>query len=89
MASNDSTLYFQVKTSNIEPVAARKRKSTWGGARPGAGRKPVLENPRSVNFDVEEPDLEALRVISDERGIPVAETIRRAIRAYLRRYRRD
>jgi hypothetical protein len=82
-------LYFQETASSIEPVAARKRKSTWGGARPGAGRKPVLENPRSVTFDVEEPDLEALKAISEDRGIPVAEAIRRAIRAYLRRYRRD
>ena len=70
-------------------MATRRRKGTWGGFRKGAGRKPVLDNPRSVTFDLEEPDLDALRAISKERGIPVAEAIRRAISAYLRRHRRD
>jgi hypothetical protein len=67
-----------------DDVAARK-KSTWGGARPGAGRKAILQKPVRVTFDLEESDLDALKASADRRGLSVAETLRKAVQVYLRR----
>lgn len=68
-------------------VAARKTKGTWGGWRPGAGRKPVLKEPRRITLDVEGADFAALESIAQRRETSVAETIRIAIRSYLKRQR--
>ncbi len=68
----------------IEPMAARK-KSSWGGARPGAGR-PRLDRKlhrRSVDFDEAEDRL--LREIATKRGISVVQVIREAVTAFLKR----
>ena len=68
-----------------EPVTARKTKGTWGGWRPGAGRKPVLREPVSFTGDIERRDMEALEVIGRERGASVASLVREAVAAYLKR----
>ena len=70
----------------IESMTARK-KSSWGGARPGAGR-PALDRKlhrRSVDFD--EADDRLLQEIAEERGISVVEVIRKAVTGYLKRQR--
>ena len=59
--------------------------SRWGGKRKGAGRKPELEDPVSVTFDMERPKIERLRAIARERGVSAASLIRKALDAYLRR----
>lgn len=68
-------------------VVARKR-TTWGGRRSGAGRRPKLKEPTSVTLDVEKPQIDALREIAQEEDLSVAQVIREAIAAYLRRRRR-
>ena len=71
-----------------EDVAVRKTKGTWGGWRPGAGRKPVLKDAVSFTGDVERDDMDALEAIAEEKGISVAALVRQAIRAFLKRRRK-
>ena len=66
-------------------VGARRKASGRGGWRPGAGRKPELEDPVSVTFDMERPQIERLRAIAKERGVSAASLIRKAVDTHLRR----
>ncbi len=74
--------------SDNPPVVARGRKSGWGGARPGAGRKRIVKEPERIAVDFEKPDLDALRALAERRGNSVADLIRRAVGQYLKRARR-
>lgn len=56
-----------------------------GGARPGAGRPRVVQEPERVAVDFEKADLETLRKLAESRGTSVADLIRRAVGQYLRR----
>ena len=56
-----------------------------GGARPGAGRKRVVQDPERIAVDLEKPELDRLRALADSRGTSVADLIRRAVAQYLRR----
>ena len=69
-------------------VTARKK---WGhgGARPGAGRKRIVQDPDRIAVDFEKPDLDALRVLAERRGTSVADLVRRAVAQYLRRAGKD
>ncbi len=78
----------QHETIYDEPVAARKTKGTWGGWRPGAGRKPTLREPVSFTGDIERPDMDALEAIAEKRGTSVASLVRAAVAAYVKRQRR-
>ncbi len=71
----------------IDPVAARK-KSNWGGMRPGAGRprRDREVHRRSVDFDDE--DDRFLREIAEERGVSVVRIIREAVAQYVKRQRK-
>jgi hypothetical protein len=73
----------------IEYVARRKVKGTWGGWRPGAGRKPTLKDPVSVTCDVERADVDSLAAIGIKRGVSVASLVRAAVAAYVKRQRRS
>jgi hypothetical protein len=69
-------------------MTARKSK-TWGGARPGSGRKPTLDDPVSFTGELERADVEALATIAEERGgVSVASLVRAAVTAYVKRQRR-
>ena len=72
----------------FDAVASRKKKSTWGGRRPGAGRKPVLNDPVHYTGDIERAEIEALEEIAEKRGVSVASLVREAVSAYLKRRRR-
>jgi hypothetical protein len=63
------------------------RKTGRGGARPGAGRKRIVQEPERIAVDLEKPDLDALRKLGKRRGTSVADLIRRAVSQYLRRTR--
>jgi hypothetical protein len=69
-------------------VAAQKPRGKWGGRRPGAGRKPALQDPVSFTLEVERPEIEALEAIAAERRISIASVVREAISAYLKRRRK-
>jgi len=76
---------IQGERCSLADVAARKKKSTWGGKRKGAGRKPMLEAPQMVTLPLEERDLEALRELAEERGVSMASLVRDAVSTYLKR----
>jgi hypothetical protein len=67
----------------IEDVARRKVKGTWGGWRPGAGRKPTLKDPVSFTGDLERADIDFLEAIARKRDVSVASLVRNAVAAYV------
>ena len=68
-------------------MGARKQR-THGGARPGAGRKPLFREAARMTFDLEGTEIDALRKLAERREVAVAELVRAAIRAYLQRQKR-
>ena len=84
---NDLYLPNQDALGDDASVAARK-KSRRGGWRPGAGRKPLLNEPVSFTGDIERADIEALEAIADEREVSLASVVREAVSAYLKRRKR-
>jgi hypothetical protein len=78
----------QDTSTTVEDVARRKVKGTWGGWRPGAGRKPSLKDPVSFTGDLERADVDFLDAIATKRGISVASLVRNAVAAYVQRQKR-
>lgn len=76
----------EIETS-IGSVARRKIKGTWGGYRPGAGRKPTLKDPVSFTGDLERTDVDFLESIARSRGVSVASLVRNAVATYVKRQR--
>ena len=70
------------------PEVPTPRKGKRGGRRPGAGRKPVLDEPVSFTAYFERAEMEALDEIAEERGVSVASLVREAVSAYLARRKR-
>ena len=80
---------FKGEGLESEPVAQRTRsKSGWGGARPGAGRKPSGKERKRLSVDFDKPDFERLEEIAEEKSQSVGQTVRDAVSAYLRRFKR-
>ncbi len=83
---------MNVDESNIDgyglEVPGNRQKPTWGGKRPGAGRKPTLKDPVRFTGDVERPDVDALEAIATERGVSVASLVRSAVHAHVNRQRK-
>jgi hypothetical protein len=85
VVSAKKTLDVSRITSDSPTVTGRERKAGHGGARRGAGRKRIVQEPERIAVDVEKPDLDALRELAERRGTSVADLIRRAVAQYLRR----
>lgn len=66
-------------------MAPRRKTSGRGGSRPGAGRKPELEEAVSVTLHLERPQIDHLRKIADEEDVSVASLIRAAVNRFLAR----
>jgi hypothetical protein len=81
-------LIFQIDDVTLWIVATRKP-SGRGGARRGAGRKRIVQDPQRIAVDFERMDLEALRGLADRRETSIADLVRRAVSQYLRRTERD
>ena len=81
-------MIFHKGCGKIPPMAASRKKSGRGGARPGAGRKRIVQDPERIAVDLEKPDLDALRALAEERKTSVADLIRRAVTQLLRRSKR-
>ena len=75
----------QFDPTMLDQMPRRKTKGTLGGWRPGSGMKPIFRDrvPRSISLEKTEDD--ALQAIADRRGDSVAEVIREAVQAYLKR----
>ncbi len=71
-----------------EEMAARKRKSTWGGRRAGAGRKPILKGVVTYTTLLQKADVDAVKAIALRRGESVNALIRKAVTAFVKRDRR-
>jgi len=69
-------------------VAVSRKKSGRGGARPGAGRKRIVQDPVRLAIDHERADVEALEEIAEHRGVSVASLIRKAVQVYVKRHGR-
>ena len=70
-------------------MARSGRRKGPGGARAGAGRKRIVADPERIAVDLEKPDLDALRALAEQRGTSVANLIRLAVGAYLKRSKRS
>ncbi len=66
-----------------------RKQTGWGGAREGAGRKRVLKDRRRVGVDLEGPDFQRVKALAAKRGISISEVVREAVRAYLKRTKRN
>ena len=75
----------QVTRDTMNDVARRKTKGTWGGWRPGAGRKSTIKDPVSFTGDLERADVDFLEVIANKRNVSVASLVRNAVAAYVKR----
>ena len=60
-------------------MATRKTKGTYGGWRPGAGRKPILEQPVKLSLTLEQTTLDGLVRLAAREGLPLAVYVRRSL----------
>jgi hypothetical protein len=81
-------LIYQRNTVILWPMAARHQRKGRGGAREGAGRKRIVQDPERIAVDLERSDLDAMRTLAEKRSTSVAALIRRAVSAYLGRSKR-
>ena len=72
-------------SNRVDDYPGVTNKSGRGGARPGAGRKRVVQEPERIGIDFEQTDLEALRALARNRETSVANLVRTAVSQYLRR----
>ena len=75
---------YQVIYRTIDIMPAGK-KTSWGGARPGAGRPRLYSKTHRRSVDFDDSDDRQLREIAAERGVTVIQVIREAVTAYLKR----
>ncbi len=78
-------LIYQKVYLMLSAVVRRAKRTGRGGARPGAGRKRIVQDPERIAVDLEKPDLDVLRDLAKDRGTSVADLIRKAVAQYLRR----
>ena len=80
----DNHLIYHLIDGGSEPMS-KARSSSRGGARPGSGRKRRVQEPKRIAVDLETADFERLRALAEQRNESMAELVRHAIRALLRR----
>ncbi len=68
-------------------MAARRKKtakaSTWGGARPGAGRPRRVKQRADRTIRFERAQLAALEELAGEQGVSIADLVREAVEGFL------
>ena len=67
------------------PSMPAKRKSRVGGAREGAGRKPILRDARPLTITLDGPDYEAVARLAEKRGASLGAVVREAVKTYVAR----
>jgi hypothetical protein len=84
-------LAFDIGVSFHDPgytsvVAAKK--NTHGGARTGAGRKPILKDPKSIKVKFDGEVYDRLAEAATERETSIGALVREAVKAALPKLRR-
>ena len=74
--------------ATLVPMAARRKKSSRGGRREGAGRKPVLKGAKTLSVTLEETEYEAIQGLAEARGVSFATVVREAVKSYTARRKR-
>lgn len=65
------------------PVGKQTRKFGHGGARPGAGRKPTMDDAMMVSFRMARADYEKIEALAKDAGASVSEYFRRIAKRHL------
>ncbi len=69
-------------------MATKKTKGTYGGWRPGAGRKPILDEPVKLSLTLEQTTLDGLVGLAARDDLPVAVYVRNTLAKYVARRQR-
>ncbi len=69
-------------------MPTRKSKGTYGGWRPGAGRKPILEQPVKLSLTLEQTTLDGLVRLAAREGLPLAVYVRQTLTQLVARRQR-
>jgi hypothetical protein len=64
------------------------KKGKRGGARPGAGRKPILKDAKSIKLSLDGDVYDRLAEIATEREVSIGALAREAVEAFLPKRRR-
>ena len=64
------------------------KKGKHGGARPGSGRKPILNEPKAIKVSLDGSTYDRLAEAAEERETSIGGLVRDAIESYLPRLRR-
>jgi hypothetical protein len=72
-----------INTCYAETVT--KKKSTRGGSRPGAGRKPILRDRVGLTVHVDGEQYDQLAKMAEEKQQSLGSLVREAITTYLKR----
>ena len=67
---------------------AKKRKGTRGGARPGSGPKPKIEDAVLLNLRMARADVERLRTVAETNGMDLSSHVRGVLLRSLRAHQR-
>jgi predicted transcriptional regulator len=69
-------------------MTGRRKRWTWGGARPGAGRPREIEDRVDRTIRFERPMLDELEKLATARGSTVGALVREAVAQYVARRRK-
>ncbi len=69
-------------------MATKKTKGTYGGWRPGAGRKPILDEPVKLSLTLEQTTLDGLVGLAAREDLPVGVYVRRTLAQHVARRQR-
>jgi hypothetical protein len=69
-------------------MAAKRKKSSRGGFREGAGRKRVLKGATTLSVILEASDYKAVEKLAEKRGVSFASVVREAVKAYMARQKK-
>ncbi len=61
----------------------KKVPGTWGGRRPGAGRKDEIGDAKMISLRMSTDDVEAVWQFADEIGVSFSEYVRRVVHRHV------
>ena len=65
-------------------MTARKS-SGWGGYRPGAGQKRIIQSPGRISLLMEKSEIRQLKKLAREKDVSLAEFVRATLKARIKR----